>query len=500
MIGLRKRSIGMTVKLALCALIGATVWSGISPGKSDAAAVSIPGVAAGAQHSAALLPDGTFWVWGENNENQLGIGAPSVAQRTPVMKELSGITSIAVGHDHSLVVNKKGELFGFGANWSGQLGKPYSVATTIASPTQISTPGGTGKVTVAAAGQNFSLALKDDGTAWIWGYSSHINYVNRGTSVQHIPYKITGTSWQYTGAAAALDSGFLITNNKEVYAFGRNDQGQLGVGSYRDQTTLSYVRGLNNIKDVATSGTHTLAVTHDGNVLAFGSNEFGKLGLNSDTASFNKPQPVPGLSDIQAIAVGSSHSVALDGSGHVYLWGSNEFGQLGNGTKASSSTPIELGLDHVISIAAGFDHTLLMQSDGSVWACGTNSFGQVGVGTASEYLTPVKVFDLPPTAPADFRAMGEAPTSVQLNWKANTESDFHHYNVYWRRAGSPPETPWEVRETTDTGYKVTGLESYKYYDFKVTAVDAAGHESQPTETLDRSPVLRLPDVPPAYHY
>jgi alpha-tubulin suppressor-like RCC1 family protein len=470
-----KRKSGFTAKIAMCALLGGAIaWSGIAPHQAEAAATTIPGVAAGAQHSAALLPDGTFWVWGENDENQLGVGAASGPLLAPVKKELSNIASISIGHDHTIVVNNTGNIVGFGSNWSGQLGVSYATAVSIGSPQQVTD---LSNVKAVTTGQHHSLALMNNGVVYSWGaneYDTASMYGLRTSTNQHIPMDIYISS-KIKAVAAGVYSSFAINEEGQVYAWGLNDKGQLGEGTYTNQPSPVNLAGLNNVKEIATSGNHTLALKEDGTVWAWGNNDHGQLGNGTiNVNGIHTPNQVSGLTNIKAIAVGSNHSIALDESGHVYLWGHNEYGQLGDGTIIEHLTPVAIPLVDVISIAAGFDHTLAMTSAGEVWGWGSNSHGQVGVESAAQYLNPVKVFDLPPSAPANLRAKAFT-TEAMLGWSANSESDFDYYKVYWRMVGT---STYSEAVVYGTSYTVTNLRPLTYYEIKVTAVDEdAGHES-----------------------
>jgi alpha-tubulin suppressor-like RCC1 family protein len=142
---------------------------------------------------------------------------------------------------------------------------------------------------------------------------------------------------------------------------------------------------------------HTLYVKDNGTVWAWGSNNKGQLG-DGTTTDRTTPMQVSGLAGVSAIAAGSAHSVALKNDGTVWTWGSNSNGQLGNGTKTDSKTPVQVSnLAGITSIAAGSAHTVALKNDGTVWAWGSNSNGQLGNGTAgpgTDSSTPVPAIGL----------------------------------------------------------------------------------------------------------
>jgi RHS repeat-associated protein len=132
---------------------------------------------------------------------------------------------------------------------------------------------------------------------------------------------------------------------------------------------------------------HTLAVRADGTVWAWGSDYYGQLGNGTTGGTSTSPVQVPGLAT--AVAAGYGHSVALRTDGTVAGWGLNTSGQLGNGSTANTNTPVSAsGLTGVTAVAAGYSHSLALKSDGTVWAWGSNNNGQLGNGTTSTGATP----------------------------------------------------------------------------------------------------------------
>lgn len=139
---------------------------------------------------------------------------------------------------------------------------------------------------------------------------------------------------------------------------------------------------------IAAGGSHTIELKPDGTVWAWGSNQYGQLG---DGTTTNSPAPiqVSGLTDITAIAAGKDHTIAHKADGTVWAWGKNEYGQLGAETietcyahLSCATTPIQVsGLTHVIAIAAGEANSIALKDDGTVWAWGSNQYGQLGAET-----------------------------------------------------------------------------------------------------------------------
>ena len=153
------------------------------------------------------------------------------------------------------------------------------------------------------------------------------------------------------------------------------------------------IPGLSGVKAISTGGSHALALLRNGTVRAFGSNFFGALGTGNRTSS-RSPVAVKNLKNIVAIAAGGSHSLALDSSGQVWAWGSDESGELGDGPDnrdcdagafvvRCSLVPLKVrGLTTAATIDAGRDFSLALRKDGRIVSWGSDFFGQLGDGGA----------------------------------------------------------------------------------------------------------------------
>jgi alpha-tubulin suppressor-like RCC1 family protein len=183
----------------------------------------------------------------------------------------------------------------------------------------------------------------------------------------------------------------------ELYSWGNNVDGQLGNGTTTNSSTplkVSLPAGV-TATAAAAGGDHSLAVGSDGKLYAWGVNSNGELGDGTTTAS-STPVVVslPGGVTATAVAAGAAHSVALGSDGHVYDWGYNGFGQLGNGTTTDSSTPIQVTLPGGVSpiaVAAGQYMTETLASNGNVYAWGDGAMGELGNGKVTNQKSPIQV-------------------------------------------------------------------------------------------------------------
>ena len=126
---------------------------------------------------------------------------------------------------------------------------------------------------------------------------------------------------------------------------------------------------------------------------AWGSNWFGQLGDGSTVDSI-LPVPISSLSHVVAVAASDSHSMAVQSDGSLWAWGANTVGQLGNGTTNDHYAPVAINRYHsmfgIISMAGGYEHSVAVNANGVVFAWGGNATGQVGDGTTLARRTPVE--------------------------------------------------------------------------------------------------------------
>jgi alpha-tubulin suppressor-like RCC1 family protein len=181
-----------------------------------------------------------------------------------------------------------------------------------------------------------------------------------------------------TAIAAGYRHSCALTSGGGVTCWGSNAEGELGNGTINEVAVSGTVdvSGLSSgVSAIAAGGFHTCALTSDGGVKCWGDNLYRQLG-NGTNADSSTPVDVSGLSTgVKAITVGWSHSCALTSSGGVKCWGNNPFGGLGDGTRTDRNVPVDVsGLASGISaIAAGGLHTCALTTSGGVTCWGEGS-------------------------------------------------------------------------------------------------------------------------------
>jgi hypothetical protein len=211
---------------------------------------------------------------------------------------------------------------------------------------------------------------------------------------------MAGAADAVSAPAQARVTAILVTSHVAA-GWGYNAQGQLGDGTTTSRSLSGDIRAGSDVVQVAAGNGHGLALRSDGTVWAWGDNRAGQLGRGTTSNHEVTPARVTGLAGVTKISAGADFALALRSDGTVSAWGDNRRGQLGNGTAASSPMPVKVaGLSQVTGISAGYDSSMATRTNGisaitSVWTWGCNDFGQLGDGTLTSHSTPERVTGLP---------------------------------------------------------------------------------------------------------
>jgi alpha-tubulin suppressor-like RCC1 family protein len=331
-------------------------------------------------NSLALKSDGSVWAWGSGDEGQLGNGSRTDSNVPVRVANLNCVTAIAVGGNQGLALRTDGSVWAWGGNSRGQLGD----GTGANSDMPVAVTGLGAGVVAIAAGEENSLALKSDGSVWAWGRNDRGQLGNGTSNDSEVPAPVSGLASGVIQIADGGDFSLAMKADGSVWGWGNNFSGQLGHAAPQTFNTPTPVNGLAaGVKAIAVGEGNSLALLANGSVLAWGKNTSGELG-NGTTKDTPVPTLVSGFSSgVIAVAVGrSDFSLALKSDGSVWAWGWGAAGQLGNGSSDDRHVPTPVtGLRRgVIAIAGGGGGGLALKSDGSVWAWGTNNHGELGNG------------------------------------------------------------------------------------------------------------------------
>ncbi len=357
-------------------------------------ASGVAAIAPGDDHTCALTTAGAVQCWGSNVDSQLGDGS-NTNKRTPqpVSGLASGVAAIAAGGYHNCALTTAGALQCWGYNGDGELGNGGTTDKNTPQPVTILASG----VAAIAAGQFYTCALTTAGAVQCWGSNSEGQLGDGSTTNKSTPQPVTGLASGVAAIAAGVAHTCAVTTAGAVHCWGQNNLGQLGDGSATNRSTPQPVTGLaSGVATIAAGQFHTCALTTAGAVQCWGHNVFGQLGDGS-TTSKTTPQPVSGLaSGVASIAAGDYHTCALTTAGAVQCWGWNSSRQLGDGSTTNQSAPQPVtGLaSGVAAIAAAGSHTCALTTAGAVQCWGSNAVGQLGDGSFTGKTTPHPVTGL----------------------------------------------------------------------------------------------------------
>jgi alpha-tubulin suppressor-like RCC1 family protein len=282
--------------------------------------------------------------------------------------------ALSGGWFHSLLLNDGGDVFAWGDNAAGAAG--VSGSGLVSAPARVAL---TGPMSAVAAGNWQSFALGRDGAVWNWGSLDGSLPPLPG---QPPPGYATPRKVALPYPMAAISAGgwhtMALEPGGQLWAWGHNEQGQLGLG-HRDFVAEPQPVPGSLFRSVAGGALHSLALDQQGRVWSWGRNDLGQLGRDG-LQEFPEPVAFPVDAAFRAVAAASAHSLALAEDGTLWGWGHNVFHQLGHRPVGSGLAPAPItGLPAVRSIAAGTYHSLALAENGDVWLLGREPASQTPV-------------------------------------------------------------------------------------------------------------------------
>ena len=413
---IKRKLISITLALVLC--LGLTVPALAS---STGTANSPAGVEAGSGHAGLIDANGSLWMWGNNNNGQLGNG--STEDSIVPIKVMDNVVLVSCGGKHTAAIKTDGSLWMWGGNYDGQLGNGSTENSTV--PIKVLD----NVVSVSCGGSSvtsgFTAAVKTDGSLWMWGSNQYGQLGNGIPKDAIVPVKVMDNV--VTVSCSSLGHVAVIKTDGSLWMWGENGDGQIGNGGGGDlnwspdaKVQSVPVKVMDNVVSVSCGWGHTAAIKTDGSLWMWGENEYGQLGngrkYNTDNGPFDRfyqTIPVKVLDCVASVSCGSGYTAAVKTDGSLWMWGDNMFGQLGSddgnkvinighGDFSTQTVPIEL-MNKVVSVSCGNFQTFVVKTDGSVWGCGVNDSGQLGNGGKYDSMAinnraiqtiPVKLFDL----------------------------------------------------------------------------------------------------------
>jgi RHS repeat-associated protein len=432
----------------------------------------------------SLDSNGSLWGWGNNYFGEIGNGSTANVSVPLNASGFNSLQAVSAGSTHVLALRQDGTVWAWGRDNYGQLGDGltgFDNIQTTPEPVQ----GLTNVVAVDAGAGDSSFAIKSDGTVWAWGRNDHGQLGDGTTTTRAVPTQITALNG-FTAVSASY-TFTLGLKNGNVYAWGHQDSyGELGSGVplYTDQLTPALVPNISGATAVSASvGYHSVALKSDGSVWSWGYNAFGQLGNGSSNDS-STPVMASGLTGVAQISAGGYFTLALTSGGAVYGWGENLDGELGDtGAAGYQLTPYRLATISGVSVlSAGANDSVAVTSGGGVYDWGINNYGEVGNGTTTIQRTPYQtsVRQSPPAAPRNLTAVAGNGLAY-LSWTSPTSAVTQYVvtpylnGVAQAQVAAPVTAPPKgAPPGTTTSYTVSGLTQGGNYTFTVAGQNCLG--------------------------
>ncbi|XP_047062530.1 ultraviolet-B receptor UVR8-like [Lolium rigidum] len=352
-------------------------------------------VSAGASHSVALLAGNVLCSWGRGEDGQLGHGDAEDRLVPTVISgfDAPGITSVICGADHTTAYSEEEQqVYSWGWGDFGRLG--HGNSSDVFTPQPVKALQGI-QIKQLACGDSHCLAVTMDGEVQSWGRNQNGQLGLGTTEDSLLPQKIQAFEGICVKMiAAGAEHTAAVTEDGDIYGWGWGRYGNLGLGDRNDRYVPEKVSLVEEEKMVlvACGWRHTITVSSSGSLYTYGWSKYGQLG-HGDFEDHLVPHKVDALKDSSTsqISGGWRHTMALTSDGKLYGWGWNKFGQVGAGDIEDHCSPVEINFpdeQKVAQVACGWRHTLAFTEKKNVFAWGRGTSGQLGHGEIVDRNTP----------------------------------------------------------------------------------------------------------------
>ena len=282
-----------------------------------------------------------------------------------------------------------GQLWAWGANNCGRLGD--GTLSNKCSPVREFCSATDWRA--ASAGYNHTAAINVSNQLWAWG-RNNCGQLGDGTTVDRCsPVRefCSATDW----CSISTGATHAIKTSGELWGWGCNSAGMLGDGT--TVTRCSPVREFCSATDwcqVSKSCQHTAAIKTSGQIWAWGCGLCGRLGDGTTVSRVSPVREFCSATDWCGVSAAVFSTAAIKTSGQIWGWGSSRFGGLGDGTTVTSFSPVRefCSATDWCLVSAGRYHTAAIKTSGQLWVWGFNSWGQLGDGTTASKCSPVREF------------------------------------------------------------------------------------------------------------
>jgi alpha-tubulin suppressor-like RCC1 family protein len=358
-------------------------------------------IAAGVLNTMYLITaDGTAWSWGGDFAGQLGDDATDNRSSPVSVVGNHSFTGVFGSQYSSFGLKQDGTLWTWGSGSFGNLGiNIFDDDSTDNRSSPVSVVGA--HSFTMAAGNDFSLALKADGTAWGWGFNT-VGSIGDGTvSDRSSPVSVVGAH-SFIFISANDSVGLALKADGSAWTWGANYEGTLGNneangdGDLNRSSPVSVVGAHSFIMINGGEATTIAALRSDGSAWAWGNNSLGSLGQGTDIANRSSPVSAVGGHSFISVKSGAGNVAALKADGSVWTWGNGGLGVIGNNATNDRSSPVSVVGNHsFVAIDTQGTFVVALKADNSAWTWGENIGGALGNNSIGNRSSPVSVVGLP---------------------------------------------------------------------------------------------------------
>ena len=319
-------------------------------------------------------PQGTY-VWGNNDNYQLGVNDPYYVSTIVEPNIPSIFTQVACGNGFFLALSETGDIYTWGNNTTGQLGHGDTIPRSQPEKIVIDVT-----FKYIACGYTHAAAISTDGNLYLWGSNTYGQLSQNNTTVKNIP-TLVGSYYTWTSVACGEDFTIAINTNKEVFTCGYNFYGQLGTGNTTAVSYLNKIGVATNWEFVSCGRYHTLLINSAGELWCCGNSAYGQLGIGTISTIKSLTKSSIGVPVTKA-AGGHYHTVVIGQDGKAYGVGYNSQYQLGPllpSMTTTEFTAIDANTDWA-DVACNINATTIINTSNQIYTCGNNDNGELGTG------------------------------------------------------------------------------------------------------------------------
>jgi alpha-tubulin suppressor-like RCC1 family protein len=365
------------------------------------------------------------------------ISFPALIEYDIAWNVFANITALSAGYTHCIALKNNGSLWSWGSNNYGQLGLGDTSLTATPYPVTGTTSAGFDlDWSSVAAGNSFTVALKSNNTLWAWGFNMSGQLgdgstdINPSTSKKTIPTQI-GTESDWFSISAGNIHTIALKLNQTLWVWGGNDSGQLGDGTTDNRNTPMQIGTESNWNNISAGYSHTIGIKTNnppageaGTLWAWGRNDSGQLGDGTNDTRYT-PRQVGSESDWVISSAGGFHTIARKTNNTLWAWGQNDYGQLGLGDSGSSTnrnTPTQVGNNSDwFSVIAVYQYSLGLKTNGTIWVWGRNDYYQLGLGDAVNRNIPYALGS--PVTPSSLIIINISSARIDILWTDNSYNE-----------------------------------------------------------------------------